>query len=94
MPGEVGRPDVSPVAGAAIVGHHGGERPVERVGVDADHAHPLLDQPQRALAAQARLGEIVGRVEALVGAGLQQHDVERPQLIVDLAERLLAGRRP
>ena len=39
--------------------------------------HPLLDQPQRALAPQAGLGEIVRRAQPFVGARVQQHDVER-----------------
>src|SRR5262245_618803 len=41
-PREVGRPDKTAVAGAAVVGDHVGERPIQGVGVDADDAHALL----------------------------------------------------
>jgi hypothetical protein len=74
--GEVGRPDEAPVAGALLVGNHVGEGPVQRVGIDADHLHRLPDQQEDALAAKARLPEVVRRPQALVGPGLQQDDVQ------------------
>lgn len=75
--GKVRRPDVPTVSRATVIRHHISERPVERVGVDADHLHPLLDQPQRPIAAESRLTEILARIDPLVRSRLQQHDVER-----------------
>jgi hypothetical protein len=84
--GEVRRPDVLAVAGAPVVGDHVGERPVQRVGIDADHAHALLDEPQDTFPSQARLREVVRRAEPLVGPGVQEHDVQRPQATADALE--------
>src|SRR5262245_42259671 len=62
-PGKMRRPDVATVPGAFVVRGHGGEGPVQRVSVDADDLHPLTDPPEDALSAQARLGEIVRRIQ-------------------------------
>src|SRR5580704_4957864 len=85
--GEVGRPNVATVTRATEVGYHVGEGPIERVGVDADHADSLLDKPQHAFASQTGLAEIIGRAEAGVGARLQEHDVERLKRVFDVPER-------
>src|SRR5438067_13848057 len=82
-PREMRRPDEPPVAGLLEIGDHVGEGPVERPGVYPDHAHALLNQPQRALATQARLQKIFPRPPALVRPGVDQHYVARLSLVVD-----------
>jgi hypothetical protein len=84
---EVRGPDVAAIDRPLVVGHHVGERPVQGVAVDADDLHALLDQPEDALSTQPGLSEVAGRAEALVGAGVQEHDVERLELVADLGER-------
>jgi hypothetical protein len=69
-PGEVSRPDEAPVTSTPVIGHHVGEGPVQRVGVDADHLHLLLHQPEDAFPAQPRLLEVGGRAQSLGGPGV------------------------
>ena len=79
----MGRPDVASVAGLLVVAGHVGKGPVERVGVDADDAHPLFHQPEDPFAPQSRLAKVLRAAQPGVGPGLQQHDLPGPKFVAD-----------
>src|SRR5271157_4636524 len=86
-PRKVRRPNITAIAGALVIGNHTGKRPVDRIGVDSDHLDALLHEPERSVAAQAGLSEVLFRSNAFVGASAEQHDVERLQPISNSLQR-------
>lgn len=57
--GEVCRPDMPTISRATVIRHHVGERPIERLGINADHLHALLDQPKCPVPSKPRLTKIL-----------------------------------
>ena len=49
--------------------------PIERPRVDPDHVDALVDQPERAVAIEARLAEVLGRSPPRGRARVNEHDV-------------------
>jgi hypothetical protein len=74
----VSRPQDRRVARALELGAQVDERPVQAPRVGPDDLHAAVEQPQRPRPAQAAAGvDVLGRAPGVLGAGPQQHDVER-----------------
>src|SRR5262249_36269709 len=94
--GAMAFPDQADVAGLLHFAASVGERRVPAPAVGADQAHAALKQPQRRrLAHAAAAVDIVVLAVARAGAGIDQHDLERPDAVADPLELALdvAGRR-